>query len=37
MQQGNALKGACVANFWVERKILIVGQAQISVAGENKV
>lgn len=28
---------ACIANFWFKRKISIPGQAQISVAGDNKV
>lgn len=28
---------ACIANFWIKRKISIPGQAQISVPGDNKV
>ena len=33
----NDSRRACIANFWVKRKILSLGQAQISVAGDNKV
>jgi len=37
MQHDSASRGACIANFWVKRKILILGQAQISAVGDNKV